>query len=145
MASLRPIGTVSIDRLPHEKLIGPGQPQVRRVTAESEGVDLIIIATHERGVWRHLMFGSGSEKLLLQTPCAVLIWRIASSEKGRNYEAGSVTFITKGDIASHIQVMWPICSTFIAYSCRFPSDVNASYFNAFNFRDLVDHHSDFDR
>jgi universal stress protein A len=51
-------------------------------TAQSEGIDLIIMATHGLSGWRHLVFGSVTEKVLRQAPCAVLVKRIAQSKKG---------------------------------------------------------------
>jgi nucleotide-binding universal stress UspA family protein len=41
--------------------------------AEREQSDLVVIATHGRTGWRHLVFGSVTEKVARHVPCPVLI------------------------------------------------------------------------
>jgi len=40
--------------------------------AQSESVDAIVIATHGRTGWRHLVFGSVAEKVVRLAPCPVI-------------------------------------------------------------------------
>jgi universal stress protein A len=54
---------------------GEAADEILRV-AESEAADLIIIATHGLSGWRHIAFGSVTEKVVRQAPCAVLVRRI---------------------------------------------------------------------
>lgn len=44
-------------------------------TAEEEGADLIVVATHGLTGWRHLVFGSVAEKLIRAAHCPVLTIR----------------------------------------------------------------------
>ncbi len=41
--------------------------------AEQEGADLLVISTHGRSGWRHLVFGSVAEKVVRLAPCPVLV------------------------------------------------------------------------
>lgn len=59
---------------------GDAADEIVRV-AESEGADLIIIATHGLSGWRHMVFGSTAEKIARQAPCAVLIRQITSHSR----------------------------------------------------------------
>ena len=43
--------------------------------AESHHTDLIVIATHGRTGWEHLVFGSVTEKVVRHSPCPVLTIR----------------------------------------------------------------------
>lgn len=47
--------------------------------AEEKSVDLIVIATHGRTGWRHLVFGSVAEKIVRLAPCPVLTVRQPSA------------------------------------------------------------------
>lgn len=51
-----------------------GVPHVEIVRIASElGVDLIVMATHGRGLISHAMMGSTTERVLRRAPCAVLV------------------------------------------------------------------------
>lgn len=41
--------------------------------AEEIGVDVIVIATHGRTGWRHLVFGSVAERVIREASCPVLV------------------------------------------------------------------------
>lgn len=43
--------------------------------AMKENVEVIVIATHGRTGWRHLVFGSVAEKVIRLSPCPVLVVR----------------------------------------------------------------------
>lgn len=43
--------------------------------AESEGVDLVILGTHDRGRFARLWFGSVSDRVVHDAPCSVLVVR----------------------------------------------------------------------
>lgn len=43
--------------------------------AKDEGVDLIVLGTHGRSGWSHLLLGSVAEKVLRMAPCPVLTVR----------------------------------------------------------------------
>jgi len=45
-------------------------------TAEEEHTDLLVIATHGLSGWRHLLFGSVTDKVLRLASCPVLITRV---------------------------------------------------------------------
>lgn len=49
--------------------------------AELGHIDLIVIATHGLGGWRHLVFGSVAEKVIRLAPCPVLVLRAAKPEE----------------------------------------------------------------
>ncbi len=55
---------------------GDAAPEIVRAAADG-GVDLIVIATHGRTGWRHLVNGSVAEKVARQACCPVLIIRPA--------------------------------------------------------------------
>ncbi|HEX4824387.1 MAG TPA: universal stress protein [Candidatus Polarisedimenticolaceae bacterium] len=54
-------------------VVGRGDPaaEVGRI-AQTEKIDLIVLATHGWTGWRHLVFGSVAEKILREAPCPVL-------------------------------------------------------------------------
>jgi nucleotide-binding universal stress UspA family protein len=52
--------------------LGEAAEEIER-TAEDENADLIVIATHGLTGWRHLVFGSVTEKLLQLAHCPVLV------------------------------------------------------------------------
>lgn len=56
-----------------ETRVGLGIPhrEIARL-AESEGVDLIVMATHGRGFISHALFGSTTERVVRHAPCPVL-------------------------------------------------------------------------
>ncbi|HAS10363.1 universal stress protein [Acidimicrobiia bacterium EGI L10123] len=43
--------------------------------AEDEGVDLVVLGTHDRSRWSRLWFGSVSEHVVRHAPCPVLVVR----------------------------------------------------------------------
>ncbi|MGA2992549.1 MAG: universal stress protein [Candidatus Korobacteraceae bacterium] len=47
--------------------------------AKEEGADLIVIATHGATGWRHLAFGSVTEKVVRMAMCPVLIVRMGAA------------------------------------------------------------------
>jgi universal stress protein A len=49
--------------------------------ADGEGGDVIVIATHGRTGWRHLVFGSVAEKVVRTASCPVLTIRAAHQEE----------------------------------------------------------------
>lgn len=49
-------------------------PTICSVAAE-EGVDLVVLGTHERGRWSRLWFGSVSDHVVHHAPCPVLVVR----------------------------------------------------------------------
>lgn len=60
-----------------EKSIRHGRPFVEIIQAARElDADLIVIATHGRGGFEHLLFGSTAEKVVRKAPCPVLSIRM---------------------------------------------------------------------
>ena len=51
--------------------VGPTICQV----AEEEGVDLVVLGTHDRSRWSRLWFGSVSDHVVRHAPCPVLVVR----------------------------------------------------------------------
>jgi nucleotide-binding universal stress UspA family protein len=49
-------------------------PAICRV-AEDEGVDLVVLGTHDRSGWSRLWFGSVSDHVVRHAPCPVLVVR----------------------------------------------------------------------
>ena len=49
-------------------------PTICRV-AEDEGVDLVVLGTHDRSRWARLWFGSVSDHVVRHAPCPVLVVR----------------------------------------------------------------------
>lgn len=43
--------------------------------AESEGIDLVVLGTHDRGRFARLWFGSVSDRVVHDAPCSVLVVR----------------------------------------------------------------------
>ena len=43
--------------------------------AEEEGVDLVVLGTHDRSRWSRLWFGSVSDHVVRHAPCPVLVVR----------------------------------------------------------------------
>ncbi len=57
-------------------VVSTGIPFVEITTyAQTEGIDLIIIATHGRSGVEHILFGSTAEKIIRKAPCPVLVVR----------------------------------------------------------------------
>lgn len=57
-------------------IVRAGNPYLEIISsAQEEGVDLIIIATHGHTGVEHLLFGSTAEKVVRKAPCPVLIVR----------------------------------------------------------------------
>ena len=54
---------------------GDAAEQIARV-AQEEGADVIVIATHGAAGWRHLAFGSVTEKVVRLAGCPVLTFRM---------------------------------------------------------------------
>lgn len=55
----------------------PGDPAKEIVhLAEKERIDLIVIATHGETAWRHIAFGSVTERVLHVSECPVLVVRV---------------------------------------------------------------------
>jgi nucleotide-binding universal stress UspA family protein len=54
--------------------VAAGDPayEILRLAKELEA-DIIVIATHGHGGWRHFLFGSVAEKVVRQAPCPVLV------------------------------------------------------------------------
>lgn len=57
-------------------LVAGGIPweEIIRIATE-EKADLLVIATHGRAGWKHLLFGSVTEKVIRVAPCPVLVIR----------------------------------------------------------------------
>ena len=47
-------------------------------TATSQGIDVIVMGTHGRGGFAHLLLGSVAERVVRTSPCAVLTVRDGS-------------------------------------------------------------------
>ena len=60
--------------VPATASVAAGDPayEILRLAKELEA-DIIVIATHGRGGWRHFLFGSVAEKVVRQSPCPVLV------------------------------------------------------------------------
>ncbi len=60
--------------VPATTSVAAGDPafEILRLAKELES-DLIVIATHGHGGWRHFLFGSVAEKVVRQAPCPVLV------------------------------------------------------------------------
>jgi nucleotide-binding universal stress UspA family protein len=65
-----------------EKAVVQGKPfaEIIRVAAERDS-DLIVMSTHGRGGWEHMLLGSVTEKVVRKAPCAVLTVRVKDSFK----------------------------------------------------------------
>ena len=64
-----------------EKSVRHGRPFVEIIqAARDEKADLIVIATHGRGGFEHLLFGSTAEKVVRKAPCPVLSIRLPGQE-----------------------------------------------------------------
>lgn len=65
-----------------EKTVAQGKPfaEIIRVAAERDS-DLIVMSTHGRGGWEHMLLGSVTEKVVRKAPCAVLTVRVKDSVK----------------------------------------------------------------
>lgn len=62
--------------LPVETCVGSGRASgVITSYAGEKGIDLIVIATHGRTGFEHLIFGSTAERVLREAPCPVLTVR----------------------------------------------------------------------
>jgi nucleotide-binding universal stress UspA family protein len=61
---------------------GDAAEQIVRV-AKDENADLIVIATHGASGWRHLAFGSVTEKVVRTATCLVLIARMGAGTAER--------------------------------------------------------------
>jgi len=57
-------------------------------TAETEGVDLIVIATHGMSAWHHYIHGAVAQRVIHHTPCAVLVVRSALRGEGKGKGKG---------------------------------------------------------
>lgn len=68
-------------RVPVEHRVIHGAPAKAIVElAEAEKADLVVMGTHGRSGWDHLMLGSVTEKVLRKAPCPVLVVRDPSKE-----------------------------------------------------------------
>jgi universal stress protein A len=65
-------------------IYGVPAPQILKI-AEDEKFDLIVMGTHGRGGFSHLLLGSVAEKVLRQAPCPVMICREPSKEDPRDH------------------------------------------------------------
>lgn len=64
-----------------ERVVGVGTPHVEIVRiAEEQAVDLIVIATHGRGLISHALLGSTAERVVRRAPCPVLVSRAAATD-----------------------------------------------------------------
>lgn len=59
---------------------GDAQEEIVKIAAKDH-VDVIVIATHGRTGWKHIIFGSVTEKVIRLAPCPVLVIR-APHKKG---------------------------------------------------------------
>ena len=76
-AGLKLVQDVAADVKPDAKALvslGPVGPTICAV-AEREAVDLIVLGTHDTGLWSRLWFGSVSDHVVKHAPCSVLIVR----------------------------------------------------------------------
>ena len=55
-------------------VLGDPADEIVKAAAE-ENTDVIVIATHGRTGWKHLVFGSVAEKVIRLAPCPVLVIR----------------------------------------------------------------------
>ncbi len=59
-----------------ETQVDHGDPgQVICALAEEQGVDLIVVGTHDRGRWSRMWYGSVSRHVVDHAPCSVLVVR----------------------------------------------------------------------
>jgi len=62
-------------------LLGEGNPADEIInTTRTEQIDLVVIATHGIGGWRHFIFGSVAEKVIRLSRCPVLVTRAKEVE-----------------------------------------------------------------
>lgn len=67
----------------HRQVIKSGVvPEEILALADRERVSLIVIATHGRAGWRHMVFGSVTEKVIRQATCPVLTIHRPRPEEG---------------------------------------------------------------
>lgn len=72
-AELETFASAEVAGLPVRRLIYEGDPEIQiAATAQEERVDLLIMATHGRGVFRRFLIGSVTAKVLHDVDCAVL-------------------------------------------------------------------------
>ncbi len=80
--AMRQLHKVIIERVPSdlktscEVKIGNADKEIT-CAAQEENFDLVVIATHGLGGWRHLVFGSVAEAIVRQSHCPVLTVRAA--------------------------------------------------------------------
>jgi nucleotide-binding universal stress UspA family protein len=72
-AELETFASADLAGLPLRRLIYEGDPESQiAATAQAERVDLLIMSTHGRGVFRRFLIGSVAAKVLHDVDCAVL-------------------------------------------------------------------------
>lgn len=70
-------------------IVVPGDPQEEIVKiAAKEHVDVIVIATHGRTGWKHIIFGSVAEIVIRLAPCPVLVLQVPH-RKGKRDKANA--------------------------------------------------------
>jgi universal stress protein A len=74
--------TLVSESTPVKTIVRTGKPYLEIIkTAEEEGIDIIIIATHGHSGVEHLLFGGTTEKVVRKAPCPVLIVRPVEKSK----------------------------------------------------------------
>ncbi len=76
--------TIIIRKVSHNKVrsvVQPGDPaRIIIKTAIKKRIDLIVIATHGRSGWTHMIFGSVAEKVIRLAPCPVLVVKMGNKK-----------------------------------------------------------------
>jgi nucleotide-binding universal stress UspA family protein len=64
-----------------QQVVIQGKPALEIVRfAQEQGIDVIVLGTHGRGVLDHALFGSTTERVVRKAPCPVLTCRLAEHE-----------------------------------------------------------------
>lgn len=77
MAKLEEVAKTRVDeKIKRRLMLKKGDPGHEILqTAEKEGVDPIVIATHGMSAWHHYIHGAVAQRVIHHTPCAVLVVR----------------------------------------------------------------------
>ncbi len=81
-AELAKLATEARQReLPVTELVVQGKPSTEIIRYAGEnGVDMIVLGTHGKGLLDHALFGSTAERVVRKAPCPVLMTRVAEHE-----------------------------------------------------------------
>jgi nucleotide-binding universal stress UspA family protein len=76
--------------------VGLANDAAMEIVRDSEGADLIIIATHGMTGWRRLAFGSVTEKVVRTADCPVLVLRAKASTESQETQTNTAASVSSG-------------------------------------------------